>query len=261
MTSFQSLIGITIAAVFILLIISAVAGLLVYRFLNNRSNKIVQQHPQATESQQSTEHATASQEAQEGEGASANADTPAGSAPDDEIPELHRLFGKYVTEPSKENYMQMFEIVTTADFYSPYSQEINHAMSILSEKNDVAAALKVALTSMPNQILSPKAHLIIGYLLDQAGHKDEATAEAQFSMACLVGILNSGDGSETAPYIVSRVSDEYDVLEQLEKEYQMRSVFEKNEREFDVITCTDGSEIWFDITIPKANVGKTFPFA
>ena len=47
---------------------------------------------------------------------------------------------------------------------------------------------------------------------------------------------------------MTRISDEYDLLRRLRKASQRQGLLGKDNRRFDVLHCTDGSEVWFDVT-------------
>lgn len=72
--------------------------------------------------------------------------------------------------------------------------------------------------------------------------------EYQIGQICIDCILSTGDGSKDQPYLVLRTSDEYDVLEHLDKKVKQQSLTGNGEKRFDVLECEDGSEYWFDVT-------------
>ena len=67
---------------------------------------------------------------------------------------------------------------------------------------------------------------------------------------CCEGILATGDGTKEKPYLVTRTSDEYDILQYLDKQFGGQALVSDGDRNFDVMTCSDGTELWFDITDP-----------
>jgi len=69
------------------------------------------------------------------------------------------------------------------------------------------------------------------------------------------GILSTGDGTKQHPYVVTRTSDEYDVLQFLGKELESQSLLEEEDRQYDLLRCKDGSEMWFDVTDPLGRLG------
>jgi len=58
---------------------------------------------------------------------------------------------------------------------------------------------------------------------------------------------------------VSRTSDEYDVLAHLEKRMQQQALVIQDGRHFDRLECSDGSEVWFDVTTAFETLGLSLP--
>jgi hypothetical protein len=82
--------------------------------------------------------------------------------------------------------------------------------------------------------------------------------EAQIYWRCIEGILSTGDGIQEHPYVVTRISDEYDILLALEKEMESQALCEINNLHCDVMTLADGEEIVFDITDCYAKLSGQF---
>jgi UDP-N-acetylglucosamine transferase subunit ALG13 len=154
---------------------------------------------------------------------------------------------QFVQSPDRRNYLAFREKVIASTEYQPYSDEFEVA-SELFEQHKIEEAKEMLLNAMSNLVLSPRAHQLIGFLYHKLGDDESAQMEMMISHACIEGILASGDGSENDPYIVTRTSDEYDILEHLDKELKQQSLAHKGERHLDLVECTDGSAYWFDIT-------------
>jgi hypothetical protein len=80
------------------------------------------------------------------------------------------------------------------------------------------------------------------------GQQSRAKREASLMAACLAGMKATGDGSRARPFVVTRISDEYDLIHSLGKtSSQQRLVFADGSH-FDVHDLVDGTTIWFDIS-------------
>jgi hypothetical protein len=78
---------------------------------------------------------------------------------------------------------------------------------------------------------------------------DAAEAELcrfQFQ-TCLDGLLGTGEGTVTSPYQVLHISDQYDVMHALGLRGQNQHAVQRKRRCLDVISCEDGTEVWFDV--------------
>jgi len=168
---------------------------------------------------------------------------------------MQNEFEAFLKSPNRERYLQLFALVTSADDYDPYSDELASASDLLeAHKNEEART--VLGRAMPNLLLCPRAHLYLGYIARAAGDEGQADFENYVASACVEGILATGNGSQQQPYRVVRTSDEYDVVQYLDKTFQKQSLIDEAEQQFDRIRCTDGTEFWFDITTPYQRLTK-----
>ncbi|MFN3150415.1 DUF4919 domain-containing protein [Bremerella sp.] len=170
---------------------------------------------------------------------------------------MKELFVTFLQSPSAENYRQLFTAIEESEYYDPHSDPLEEVGQLHSEGKTEQAMEKLS-AAFPNLLLSPTAHQIAGFLHHKLGNEDGANMEMMISRACLEGILASGDGTKDSPYQVLRVSDEYDLLQFLEKEMKSQSLTEVDGRHCDVMRCTDGSEYWFDISASMNKLREQF---
>lgn len=185
------------------------------------------------------------------------------SQPDSEAPtvpvaqvDLDQLFGDFIESPERETWLELRQQVIASDAYQPYSDEFSTAEELLDlyELVDARAALE---DTMPNLLLSPRAHRLLAEIESAGGDVPAAERERIIANACIEGILATGDGSEEHPWLVLRPSDEYDVLAHLGKRPDMQSLVRGDGKRYDLITCTDDSEVWFDVTEAFEQLGKS----
>jgi len=181
----------------------------------------------------------------------ADAATPAKT----EIPK--ELIDAFIEKPNRENYLALHKKVVSHPDYNPYSRDLDE-IEDLHEKGKFAEARKKIRESMPNLLLSPRAHLIAGMAAGKMNDDEAMRREGTFWIRCIDGILATGDGTEERPYLVTAVSDEYDVLRRLGKVSKSQGIQSHEGKHFDVIFCTDGSHIWFDITHAFNHIRKRF---
>ena len=170
---------------------------------------------------------------------------------------MNEQLAEFIMSPSRELYLELRDVVIASEFYAPYSDEFETAVRLFEEEN-FDDARETIQNGMPNLILSPRAHHLLSYLHFKAGDKKTAQFEFAFSEACLKGILATGDGSIEKPYLVTRTSDEYDVLEHLGKELTRQALAESEDRRLDVMTCRDGATLSFDITDAYDQLSQSF---
>jgi hypothetical protein len=160
---------------------------------------------------------------------------------------MHEQLLQFLESPNRENFLAIREEVIQSELYDPYSDECDQAGDLF-ELGKLEEARNVLQKGMGNLILSPRAHQFLSFLFHKLGDEQSARVEMLIGHACIEGMLASGNGSEASPYMVLRTSDEYDIIESLEKEFRQQSLVPKGEKHFDVVECTDGSTFWFDVT-------------
>lgn len=168
------------------------------------------------------------------------------STSDETASELAELFAEFAAKPDRESYLAVRDVLVASEYYNSNSDELNQAQE-LALSGEWEAAQEVLDRSRENLILSPLAYMVRSQIAAELG--DEETAEAMHlnALACCEGILATGDGTSESPYLVVRVSDEYDLLAYLQKEPDRQGLVNDGDRVCDVLTCADGTEIWFDI--------------
>ena len=127
-------------------------------------------------------------------------------------PNMANAFSALVAKPTSANLQAVRGLLAADRSYDPYSDDLTQLNKLLHEgKNQEAIAL--AVKSQPNLLLSPQAHRLAAEAAKRIGDQNLAAAETAFADRCVEGILATGDGSESRPFLVARVSDEADLLD------------------------------------------------
>lgn len=167
----------------------------------------------------------------------------------------NELFLALVQAPTRENYLRLWEVVTSEPEYAPYSDPYGPLEQLLEAGENERARVRLA-EVLGNLMLSPRIHVVAGVTARRVGDTKAADIERVFYFRCVDAILATGDGSPAAPYLVTRTTDEYDVLFHLNKELARQALTRDGDRSVDVMTCTDGSELCFDITRPLSTLSS-----
>ena len=160
---------------------------------------------------------------------------------------MKNQFIQFLEDSTVDNYKTVrAELIAVAD-YAPYSDELVVAAELLSEQQ-WERAHQVLSHSMPNLILSPRAHLMLAVIADHLG--DEVTRDVESMIAGKIcdAIIASGDGTKVSPRLVTRTSDAHDVLCYLQKTCSTQTLHEQGGKSLDCLTCNDGESMWFDVT-------------
>jgi len=153
-------------------------------------------------------------------------------------------------QPTRDNYLALHAMVTAHASYQPYHRTFKTVQKQLSQRVYMAS-LVTLWEAMPTTLLSPRNYMLQAEIFQILNRPDDAAFAKTTAFALVQAIMATGDGSEAKPWVVSLVSDEYDVLAVLGKTRQRQSLMrgeDDDSRRFDVITTTEGEEYWFEVT-------------
>lgn len=150
----------------------------------------------------------------------------------------------YLTGPSAETLRDLQAVITAHPTFAPYAEFREQAVEHL-EAGRARVVLDELEASMPGLFLSPSAHSLLARAHRALNDDEGAERELSLAQVALRTILDSGTGSQAAPWKVLRLSDEYDVLELTERRSVTQSAVQVGDSFLDVHTCDDGSTASF----------------
>jgi hypothetical protein len=152
----------------------------------------------------------------------------------------------FLEQPSGENFLRLRDLVLASSSYELMSDGDDRLAELVDlEEWEEAAGLAAEL--MPNWLLSARVHLLMATVAEARGESEAAAQARYLARACMRGLLLAGDGSPENPYPILHAADEYDLLGVLEKEPSSHRLDYADGVARDVVRCSDGSEVWFDI--------------
>ncbi len=162
---------------------------------------------------------------------------------------------EFLTDPTKETFLKCRELVINDPEYDPYSEDLENMQDLLNK----GKFEEVILYKNVNILLSPRAHIYKYFaykeLGDEKGRNIEMTI-AQFIFECLV---KTGEGTQDAPYMITRISDERDIVRQhLNKKDVSQNLIRDGDKIMDVLTMDDGIQLYFDIKVPYQRLAFSF---
>jgi len=169
---------------------------------------------------------------------------------------IDELFLAFVENPSSESYLTVHEGLVRSSQYNPYSDEVEKAGELLGD-GQLDAALEMLSDSMSNLCISPQAHLTMAAIHEEMGSESDAKFYAAVAGLICSCIIETGDGTQEDPYIVARISDEYDVMRFLGKHPVRQSAIQLEGRMCDRIICDDDSVLWFDVSDAWAKMPRS----
>lgn len=151
----------------------------------------------------------------------------------------------WLAQPDDTRLSELYLAIQAQPNYTTAPNFIRAAEAL--RLGDYTTALNQLSRWMPGAFLSPLAHGMLARALAGLGRREAAVLETRLARAALVTIFNSGDGSRSRPWLVLRVSDEYDVLEALEDTVERQTPVEDGHRFLDRIDTRQGTTHWFEI--------------
>jgi hypothetical protein len=161
---------------------------------------------------------------------------------------VKETFLEYLKKPSVKLFLAVRQKVAESGRYLPYSNELDELTAILCA-GDPQAAIECFWRTFPSLLLSPSAHMTLSKAYESMGKENEAAFEKALAYQLIKSILATGKGTKKKPYAVMRVEDERDVLAALRKQAGPQFLMMGNNRVLDLLQCSDGSEVYFDITL------------
>lgn len=100
---------------------------------------------------------------------------------------------------------------------------------------------------MPGAFFSPSAHALLAAAFSVLGEEAQHDRESTLSREALASVRSTGAGSESSPWEVLRVSDEYDLLHALGRRSTRQQLVAVDGRPADRHELDDGSTVWFRV--------------
>lgn len=169
---------------------------------------------------------------------------------------MHDEFAAFVRRPTARTYCAVRDVIVAMPEYSS-GVEILARLDGLCRAGRFERARALVNDMMPLWALSPKVHWLASRAASELNDQDDAELETFLMQTCLQGILATGDGGQQRPYLVTYAGDQSAVLGSLRLTPQRQMLVAGRGRQFDVVTSTEGAEIWFDVTELLAGKGIT----
>jgi hypothetical protein len=160
---------------------------------------------------------------------------------------MQRQLTAFVEEPSKETYLAARRAVLQATPLPLTAMELADLQRLL-EEGAPQEVLDHIDALPPSKVLSPRVHYLAAEAAESLGDAEGNELERFLFVLCLQGLLATGQGSSAEPYVVCHASDEHDILAALGLEPAGQALVDRGPKLCDVLTCTNGREVWFDVT-------------
>ena len=162
---------------------------------------------------------------------------------------------EFLADPTKETFLKCRELVINDPEYDPYSEDIENMQDLLNEGKfeEVIQYVNV------NILLSPRAHIYKYFAYKELGEDKGRSIEMTIAQLIFECLEKTGDGTRDSPYIITRISDERDLIRHhFNKQDVSQSLVRDGNKIMDALTLDDGSQLYFDIKDPYKRMAFSF---
>ncbi|MFS4430764.1 DUF4919 domain-containing protein [Chryseobacterium sp. S90] len=162
---------------------------------------------------------------------------------------------EFLTDPTKETFLKCRELVINDPEYDPYSEDIENIQNLLNEGKfeEVIQYVNV------NILLSPRAHIYKYFAYKELGDEKGRNIEMTIAQIIFECLEKTGDGTKESPYIITRISDERDLVRHhLNKQDVSQNLVKDGDKIMDILTLDDGTQLYFDIKDPYQRLAFSF---
>lgn len=158
---------------------------------------------------------------------------------------IQAAFTAYVDAATPGNLQALQSAITSDPSFERGTPWLDRARELVQQdRHD--EVIRLVMERMPGLLMCPPAHALLGHAYSRIGNRQESQRETAYATIAVEAIRQSGSGSESDPWQVLHVADEYHFLAELGLDpVSQRMIDDGGIR--DVITCSDGTERWFEL--------------
>ncbi|PRB00323.1 hypothetical protein CQ046_19380 [Chryseobacterium sp. MYb7] len=162
---------------------------------------------------------------------------------------------EFLTDPTKETFLKCRELVINDPEYDPYSEDIENIQDLLNE----GKFEEVIRYTNVNILLSPRAHIYKYFAYKELGDEKGRSIEMTIAQLIFECLEKTGSGTKDSPYIITRISDERDLVRHhLNKQDVSQNLIKDGDKIMDALTLEDGTQLYFDIKVPYQRLAFSF---
>lgn len=161
--------------------------------------------------------------------------------------QIKKLFDRLLVDKSRESFQELREIIVSSHLYQP-KDNLPQIMKFHFLNGNINEAINIYKSNYINLILSPSVHFCLSEIYELKDNEQMKNAEEYAGNILIQNLLNSAEGTKERPYRVLHVSDEYDILEHLNKEIASQDLIFENGRYYDCLKTKDNEIFWFDVS-------------
>ena len=160
---------------------------------------------------------------------------------------LQEAWQLFLESPTRASFAALRELVVSDDEYAPAAFKLAELTDLL-QRNAFREVQRLADELMPAWALCPRIHFLAGCAAEALGDAEEVELCRFLSTTCVDGIVASGEGTRSNPWLVTYPSDAQDCLTRLGTSMVSQQLMDRGDLLLDVIVAADGKSYCFDVT-------------
>jgi hypothetical protein len=161
---------------------------------------------------------------------------------------MEKILLNYLKNPTLANFLALRAAHLAQEDLDPYSGKLVPVGKLLAAGKYQQSADLISKYLIPDYVMSAGAHMELAVAQKGLGLLEKSEFESYLAQQLVVGIEMTGRGAETRPFLVTRTSDEYDLLIYRKQTPAVQSMVQSGGRRLDRIETQSGEVFWFDIT-------------
>ena len=151
------------------------------------------------------------------------------------------------SHPTEKKYRWLRRFVIAEGNYDPRATAVVALDSRVDATDPVELLVEIERLPWFWQ-LCPRLHFVQARVCEALGRKRRMLDSVALLQSCLHGLLATGNGSEDAPFAVTFLTDQRDLLRVIGEDLRYQQLVRLDDRCCDVITSHAGNDVWFDVT-------------
>ena len=160
---------------------------------------------------------------------------------------MKREFEAFLQAPTPGSFLAAFRVLLAQSDETLSAEKLLSLLALL-ESGEHDALVQAIEELPPVAALSPAVHWIAAESAQARSDRGDVELELFLLATCLSAILDTGDGTEAAPYLVPCAMDEGYVCAALGKSLKRTALTQQRGRAVDIVKCGDGTTVCFDVS-------------
>lgn len=168
-------------------------------------------------------------------------------------------YTSFLETPTAENYLAVRGRLLEESDWPPEQLPFVRLARLVVSRPAGRATRTLAESLSPLWLLSARVHSFQALIAEKCGNRDDFELSRFEAVACLEGLLATGNGTRRRPYRATYPSDVQDILSALHLRLVSQELISQRDHTYDVVRASDLRTYWFEqpmISVPVSLRGR-----